>query len=252
MAPAPLPLRPLWLGLTQMLWALPLGLLVCAPGVVMDWFHLLIIVVVQGKLPRFMWMVDLLPTVAVWAIFARAYHHLECYEKTGRAPLEGTLFYGRILLIFCAGTAPFLMWHFWVEHEAVFRVGALLFAVSSFLFIMHLNTLLRLIAEELPDPVLQGDTRLFARINTALMAVVLNILSAYLVCVALESRDPIFRRVMENISLQGQWLLVLLVLPAVSSTGIMIWKTRRTVLLLLFPEPPAPTPPPESAPPLAP
>lgn len=244
-------LRPLWLALTVMLWAVPLGLLVCVPGMVMEWFHLLLIVMVQGELPRLLWMIDLLPTVAVWALFAVAYQHLERYEL-GKARLERTLFYGQMLVIFCAGTAPFVMWNFWVTHEPVFRYGSLFFAVSAFLFIMHLNTLLRLLADDLPDPVLQADTRLFSKINTALMAVVLNIVSAYVLCVALESRDPVFRRVMENIATQGHWLLVLLVLPAVSSTGIMVWKTRQTVLRLIFPEPetaPASDTPPPVAPP---
>ena len=128
----------------------------------------------------------------------------------------------------------------------VFRLNVILFTLAAFVFLLHLNLLLRRLATLLPNKVLQADTRIFAKLNPMLLLLVLAVVGIYLLASMLEPASQRFKQIMEAINAQSGRLLLLLVLPSLATTLSMVWKSRQTALRMIF-EPeilsePPPTP----------
>jgi hypothetical protein len=231
-------LRPLLRGLNALLVGLPLAVLVCVPGAVGDWIRLFIIVVLDGSVLPGMWLLALLPTLGSIGLLVYAVWQLGQFRpEVGE--WQADLHHSRLFVLVCLGLAPFLQW---AGAETgvppggafVFRLNVLLFILAAFVFLLHLNLLLRTLAMLLPNEVLRADTRIFAKLNPLLLLLVLGLMTVYLVVSALEPEGERLRRVLEAINVQSGRLLILLVLPSVATTLSMIWKSRQTALRILF------------------
>ena len=243
-------LRPLLRGLNALLVGLPLAVLVCVPGAVGDWIRLFIIVVLDGSVLPGMWLLALLPTLGAIGLLVYAVWQLGRFRPDS-SEWQVDLHHSRLFALICLGLVPFLQW---AGAETgvppvgafVFRLNVLLFILAAFVFLLHLNLLLRTLATLLPNEVLRADTRIFAKLNPLLLLLVLGLMTVYLVVAALEPAGERLQRVLEAIHVQSGRLLILLVLPSVATTLSMIWKSRQTALRILF-EPeafsePPPTP----------
>ena len=89
----------------------------------------------------------------------------------------------RVLFLGCAdlGLAPFLYWWHRMPFVPLYSVAVSFLAVGSLLFLASLNGLLRRLTAMLPDESLRQETRLFTRLNRALLGFVVASLLAYLV-----------------------------------------------------------------------
>ncbi len=243
-------LRPLLRGLNALLVGLPLALLVCVPGAVGDWIRLFVIVLLEGNALPGMWVLALLPSLFAIGLLAVAVWQLGRF-RTDVKEWQADLYHSRLFVLVCLGLAPFLQWAE-VESvgllggEFVFSLNVILFTLAAFVFLLHLNLLLRRLATLLPNEVLQADTRIFAKLNPMLLLLVLAVVGVYLLASMLEPVNQRFKQIMEAINAQSGRLLILLVLPSLATTLSMVWKSRQTALRMIFePEilnepPPAP------------
>ncbi len=243
-------LRPLLRGLNALLVGLPLALLVCVPGAVGDWIRLFVIVLLEGNALPGMWVLALLPSLFAIGLLAVAVWQLGRF-RTDVKEWQADLYHSRLFVLVCLGLAPFLQWAE-VESvgllggEFVFSLNVILFTLAAFVFLLHLNLLLRRLATLLPNEVLQADTRIFAKLNPMLLLLVLAVVGVYLLASMLEPANQRFKQIMEAINAQSGRLLILLVLPSLATTLSMVWKSRQTALRMIFePEilnepPPAP------------
>ncbi len=221
--------------LNVLLWGLPLVLLMSVPGAMSQWFHMFFLLVVQDFVTRGFWLLDMIPTLGSMALLGYGIFLLGRI-KPDDENWQTSLFQGRLVIILLTGMAPFLMWRNWVPNEPVFLFGCQLFAFVGCVFIIHLNFLLHRLSSFLPSPVLESDTRMFARLNLILLTLVLIVVIIYLV----SSRMQLFvtsdflDNILQAIDEQSGLLLMLLVLPSVSTTMSMLWKTRQTVMTMVF------------------
>ena len=183
-------LRPLLRGLNALLVGLPLALLVCVPGAVGDWIRLFVIVMLEGNELPGMWLLALLPSIVAIGLLVVAVWQFERFRPDGKE-WQADLYHSRLFVLVCLGLAPFLQW---AEvkpgvppgGEFVFRLNVILFTFAAFVFLLHLNLLLRRLATLLPNEVLRADTRIFAKLNPILLLLVLGVGVIYLVVSKLE------------------------------------------------------------------
>ena len=239
MNPAPsTELRPLLRGLNALLVGLPLALLVCVPGAVGDWIRLFVIVLLEGNALPGMWVLALLPSLFSIGLLVVAVWQLGQF-RAGEKEWQSDLYHSRLFVLVCLGLSPFLQW---AEVESgipsggmfVFRLNVILFTLAAFVFLLHLNLLLRRLATLLPNEVLQADTRIFAKLNPMLLLLVLAVVGIYFLASMLGPVNQRFRQIMEAIDAQSGRLLILLVLPSLATTLSMIWKSRQTALRMIF------------------
>ena len=231
-------LRPLLRGLNALLVGLPLALLVCVPGAVGDWIRLFVIVMLEGNELPGMWLLALLPSLVAIGMLVVAVWQIGRFRPDVEE-WQADLYHSRLFVLVCLGLAPFLQWAEVKSGvppggEFVFRLNVILFTFAAFIFLLHLNLLLRRLATLLPNEVLQADTRIFAKLNPILLLLVLGVVVIYLLIYKLEPTGYRFKRILEAVNVQSGRLLLLLILPSLATTLSMIWKSRQTVLHMLF------------------
>lgn len=243
-------LRPLLRGLNALLVGLPMALLVCVPGAVGDWIRLFVIVLLEGNALPGMWVLALFPSLFAIGLLFIAILQLGKFRADVKK-WQSDLYHSRLFVLVCLGLSPFLQW---AEVESgissegilIFRLNMILFTLAAFVFLLHLNLLLRRLATLLPNEILRADTRIFAKFNPILLLLVLSVVGIYLLASMLDPANQRFKQIMEAINDQSGRLLILLVLPSVATTLSMVWKSRQTALRMIF-EPetfsePPPTP----------
>ena len=243
-------LRPLLRGLNALLVGLTLALLVCVPGAVGDWIRLFVIVLLEGNALPGMWVFALLPSLFAIGLLVVAVWQLGQFRVDVKE-WQSDLYHSRLFILVCLGLSPFLQWS---EVESgippggmfVFHLNVILFPLAAFVFLLHLNLLLRRLATLLPNEVLQADTRIFAKLNPMLLLLVLIVVGIYLLASMLQPTNQRFKQIMEAIDGQSGRLLILLVLPSLATTLSMVWKSRQTALRMIFEPETFSEPPPTS------
>ncbi|MBL68578.1 MAG: hypothetical protein CMO74_10560 [Verrucomicrobiales bacterium] len=230
-------LRPLLRGLNALLIGLPLALVVCIPGAVGDWIRLFIIVLLDGTVPPAVWLLGLLPVLGAVGLLVVGVWQMARFQPDD-ADWQRDLFHSRLFVLLCLGLAPFL---YWAEAgtsvpggEIVLRLNVLVFTVGAFVYLIHLNLLLRRLARLLPNVVLQADTRIFAKLNPLLLLLVLALVAFYQAIDGLFVAEGRLKMVMDAVNAQGGRMVILLMLPSVATTLSMIWKARQTALRVIF------------------
>lgn len=207
-------------GLSAIFWALPLTLLASANNLVADWLRTF----------------GMAPVVLLTAMLLYGVHLLGAFhpgERVWRIALERT----RILALVNLGLAPFLYWSHQVPGDAFLSAGAGLFFVSGVLFLHNLNHALDRLAAMLPDETLREDTRLFTRINRAVLGGLLFALSVIYGLLQIESLPGILRLMLLQIDYERRWVFLFLLLLPVALTMTMLWKIKEAILESVFRRP---------------
>jgi hypothetical protein len=204
-------------GLSVLFWVLPLTLLACANNRVADWLRTF------GMVPPLVLTAGLLYGVHLLGAFNPG-------ERIWRLALERT----RILALVNLGLAPFLYWSHQVPADDFLALGAALFFVTGVLFLHNLNHALDRLAAMLPDETLREDTRLFTRINRAVLGGLLFALSVIYGLLQIESLPGTLRLLLLTIDYERRWVFLFLLLLPVALTMTLIWKIKDAIFGSVF------------------
>ena len=221
-APAPDPalmpaLGRLVRGLSALFWALPLTLLTCANNLVADWLRTF----------------GMAPPIVLTALLLYGVHLLGAFNP-GERPWRLALERARILAIVNLGLAPFLYWSHQVPGDFYLSISAGLFFVTGVLFLHNLNHALDRLAAMLPDETLREDTRLFTRINRAVLGGLLFAVSVIYGLLQIESLPGVLRLMLLTIDYERRWVFLFLLLLPVALTMTLIWKIKDAIFDSVF------------------
>lgn len=221
-APAPDPalmpaLGRLVRGLSALFWALPLTLLTCANNLVADWLRTF----------------GMAPPIVLTALLLYGVHLLGAFNP-GERPWRLALERARILAIVNLGLSPFLYWSHQVPGDFFLSISAGLFFVTGVLFLHNLNHALDRLAAMLPDETLREDTRLFTRINRAVLGGLLFAVSVIYGLLQIESLPGVLRLMLLTIDYERRWVFLFLLLLPVALTMTLIWKIKDAIFDSVF------------------
>lgn len=201
-------------GLSALFWGLPVALIVCIGTAAAGWFP------VYG----------IAPPLATTALLLFGLWQLDSFQKQER-PWRHILDRAKMLALINLGLSPFVFW--WNRHPEsyFFNISLGVLALSAWLFLFSLNTVLLRLGAMLPDETLRYETRQFTSVNqillllllayAALRVAVLNIPKLPETIVALGDRS-------------GLALLALLGLLPLAMTMALLWKTKEVILDSVF------------------
>ena len=204
-------------GLSVLFWGLPLALIVCVQTTRTD-----LLQAFRG-----------LPPVVVtgWLLFGL--WELGCFQKQERI-WRATLERARVLAVVNLGLSPFLYWWSQSPQEPFFGKMVLLLVLTSVLFLVELNVVLRRLAAMLPDETLRLETREFTTLNRSLLFTTLLLAAVYLALGRLQSPPNWLAFALGLMERHVLWLLIFLVLLPLAMTMALLWKIKAVLLDSLF------------------
>ncbi len=205
-------------GLSTLFWGIPLTLAAAMETARTDWLDSL------GAL-------SFVPAFFLTGVLWYGLRQLRDFQRQERV-WHQALHRAQIFAIVNTGLAPFLFW--WHRFPAVpFYFACVVFlAVSGFLFLIHVNQVLRRLAAMLPDEMLRMETRTFANLNTWMLSAAIGCLSGYMLLT--HFRAPIIGRQFLNLRTIGEWLILFLTLMPVSVTLALLWKIKEAIFTSFF------------------
>jgi hypothetical protein len=203
-------------GLSALFWGLPAALIICT-GTAVGWLRFYGIVpplVVTGLLVFGLWQLDT----------------FQKQERPWRNALDRAKFFALINL----GLSPFAFWWNQYPESLFFDISLAVLALSAWLFLFCLNTVLVRLGAMLPDETLRHETRQFTSVNQMLLVALLIVAGLR---VALARVPELPRGLAPVIALWdrgGLLLLILLGLLPLAMTMALLWKTKEVILDSVF------------------
>jgi hypothetical protein len=207
-------------GLSTLFWGIPLALAADVQTARTDWLDAL------GALsfaPAFVlsgWLWYGLRQMRDFQRQERVWHH--------------ALHRAEIFAIVNTGLAPFLFWWHRYPLEPLYFVCVVFLAVSGFLFLIHINQVLRRLAAMLPDEMLRVETRTFSTINTWLLSAALGSLSLYLALTDFRAAPRVIGGHGLDLPTIGEWFIFFLTLMPVAVTLALLWKIKEAIFTSFF------------------
>jgi hypothetical protein len=202
-------------GLSALFWGLPAMLVIYVQTARTDWLDLF------GSFA-------MLPAVMVSGVPLLALWQMSAFQRQERVWIQ-SLHRTEVLGVINLGLAPFLFWWHRLPAIPFYAMCVGLLALSSVLFLLHLNIVLRRLAAMLPDETLRAETSLFTRFNYSLLAAVFFLLTAYFAFEQIESRPQWMTKALSFFSTQGLWLVLFLILMPLAMTMALVWKIKEVI-----------------------
>ena len=220
-------LRGLVRGLSALFWGLPVAL-ICA---------------FQTALGRGEWMKPLgfAPiTCSMLLLFYGTFllGRFQTQERIWMNALERA----RLLALANVGLSPFVFFWSKVPGNVFFLVSMELVCLTMLVYLFLLNSVLARLAAMLPDETLRGETKLFTRLNQAILLVIIPALPFYFV---LSRMETLPRLVVELVLLLERFaerggeilrlavVMLFIVLP-VAMTMALLWKMKEVIMASVF------------------
>jgi len=210
-------------GLSAIFWGLPLALVVSVQAASSLWLNVLgtvgcvVPALVQGVLCYGLWLVSgFQRQERIWVL------------AVDRA---------QVLAVVNAGLAPFLYWHQRLPEVPLYSAAVGLLGISSLLFLLNLNQVLRRLAALLPDETVRTETAVFTSLNGAFLVMLPLVLAGYVVLARIAEVPPLVRRVLEILEPIQFWLLLVLALLPIAITMSLTWKIKEVLLASVFGDP---------------
>jgi len=205
-------------GLSALFWGLPLTLITCISLASGGWFKSFGI-----ALP--------LATTGLLLYGLLLLGRFQRQERVWRNALDRT----QLLAVINLGLSPFLYWWNKVPGQPLFADMVALLAVTSLVFLSHLNLVLERLSAMLPDETLRHETRQFAPANRILLTTALILVVAHEVFERIGIVPPQLLDVIMSV-VEGNRLLLLIifVLLPLAMTLALIWKTKEVILESVF------------------
>jgi hypothetical protein len=146
----------------------------------------------------------------------------------------------RLLALTNLGLSPFLHWYQRMPDTAFFATAVGLLALTSVLFLISLNALLRRLALALPDPLLQLEMLAFTRLNAVCLLLLPCLAGAWMAALYWGDAPLHLRLVLQTLEPFRMLAFLFLTLLPLSITMSLTWKSKETIVVLAA----AGTPPP--------
>jgi len=138
------------------------------------------------------------------------------------------------------GLSPFLHWYQRMPDTPLFATAVGLLALTSVLFLLSLNAVLRRLALALPDPLLQLEMLAFTRLNAVCLLLLPCLAGAWMAALYWNEAPLHLRLVLQTLEPFRVLAFLFLTLLPLSITMSLIWKSKETIVVLAA----AGTPPP--------
>lgn len=208
-------------GLSALFWGLPVALVVCFQTAKDEWLRSL----------------NVLPPLVATGLLYYGLYLMGRFQKQERVWIRA-LDRAKLFAIVNVGLSPFVYWWGRMPGNPFYEGMIHLFVISGLLFLFSLNPVLWRLAAMLPDETLRGDTRLFTRINCALLGFMFSLKLATM-ALAQASSLPSFVVPFLDLTERGGQLAVLItiLLPismTIALTMALIWKAKEVILSSVF------------------
>jgi hypothetical protein len=225
-------------GLSALFWGLPLALVVCFHAAVGGQTPLGGLLRPFGVLPALLATGLLFYGLTLLGQFQRQERHWMIVRDRVQ-----------ILALINLGLSPFLYWWSRVPSHHFLGSAVQTLVFTGLLFMIGLNVLLQRLTAMLPDEALRLETRLFTRVNRAILVAVLILLAVYVASVWIEpglldkvvgwflDRAALRRNVFPIVALLDRgrlFIFILIVLLPVAMTMALIWKIKAVILASVF------------------
>jgi hypothetical protein len=204
-------------GLSALFWGLPIALIVCIGTASAGWFE------VYG----------IIPPLVTTGLLAFGLWQLDTFQKQER-PWRSALDRAKVFALINVGLSPFVFWWNHGPALSIFDISVGVLALSGWLFLYSLNTVLVRLGAMLPDETLRHETRQFTSLNQVLLLVLLLLVVLHLAMMRIRHVPQQFETVLILWSRGGPWLLILLTLLPLAMTMALIWKTKEVILESVF------------------
>jgi hypothetical protein len=207
-------------GLSALFWGLPLSLVISVETARTD--HL-----------EFLGVAAALPAVVFNAMLWHGLRQLRGFQK-GERIWQQAISRAEIFAIVNVGLAPFLCW--WRRFPSVrfYLLSVELLAVTSLLFLMQLNNVLRRLSAMLPDEMLREETKTYTQGNFWMLLVVLVGLSVYFEFGPFRMTEVVIGGFHLYTRERLLWLALFLTLMPVAMTMALLWKLKEAIFAGLF------------------
>jgi hypothetical protein len=204
-------------GLSALFWGLPLALIVCIGTAAAGWFPIY----------------GVAPPVATTGLLMFGLWQLDSFQKQER-PWRSALDRAKILAFINLGLSPFVFW--WNRHpdSPLFDASLAALALSAWMFLFTLNTVLLRLGAMLPDETLRYETRQFTSVNQILLLALLVVIGLRLGVARIPQLPHQFAPILALWDRGGMLLLALLGLLPLAMTMALIWKTKEVILDSVF------------------
>jgi hypothetical protein len=205
-------------GLSALFWGLPAALVVCVETARTDWLRAF----------------GVLPPLATTALLVFGLLQMGGFQRQERI-WRNALDRAQLLGVVTAGLSPFLYWWNKIPTLPFFNAAIALLAVTSLLFLSHINMVLLRLGAMLPDETLRQETRYFTALNRVLLGVALVLTVAYWVVAWSGYPIPLtLGLLMAYLERLGLVLLIAFVLLPLAMTMALLWKTKEVILESVF------------------
>ena len=207
-------------GLSTLFWTLPLMLIVYVETAKTDWLQTF----GTGAM---------VPAIVVSAVLWWSLTQLRQFQTQERIWRQA-IDRAELFAILNVGLSPFLYWFHALPNVQMYQMCVALLALSSVVLIVQLNRVLQRLAAMLPDETLRAETKLFAGINTWLLAALLLGVAAYFGLDQMYSLPAWVDRVLNFLTEHGPWIILFVVLIPLAMTMALIWKTKELIFASVF------------------
>ena len=204
-------------GLSALFWGLPVTLIVCIGTAIAGWFR------VYG----------IVPPLVTTGLLVFGLWQLDSFQKQER-PWRNALDRAKIFALINLGLSPFVFW--WNQQPGLifFNISMAVLALTAWLFLFTLNTVLVRLGAMLPDETLRHETRQFTSVNRMLLAAFLIVAALHVVVARVPRWPAEFGPILVLWDRGGLLLLILLGLLPLAMTMALLWKTKEVILDSVF------------------
>ena len=219
-------------GLSALFWGLPAALLVCVGMATTGWFKNFGVI---------------LPLIATGLLLFGLWQ-LGAFQKQER-PWRAALDRAKLIALVNCVLSPFVFWWSNQPSQPVFALTITALAFSGLLFLFSLNHVIARLGAMLPDETLRQETRSFTSLNRGVLLAIFALAGLYYLLHGMPGLLPRLLTLMElrPVEHRSVWFMVigflerfgvltfvLLVLPPLSLTMALLWKTKEVILESVF------------------
>jgi len=204
-------------GLSALFWGLPAALIICIGTAIAGWFQIYGVV----------------PPLAATSLLLFGLWQLDSFQKQER-PWRSALDRAKIFAFINLGLSPFL---FWWNHQPdllFFELSMAALAVSAWLFLFSLNTVLLRLGAMLPDETLRYETRQFTSVNQILLTALLVVAALQVIIARIPELPKQVGPILVLWDRGSLFLLALLGLLPLAMTMALLWKTKEVIMDSVF------------------
>jgi hypothetical protein len=207
-------------GLSTVFWCLPLVLITYVQTARTEWLQSL-------------HSLAMLPSVFVSALLWWGLMQLRQFQPQERI-WQQAVDRAEIFSILNMGLSPFLFWWREMPSTQLYLVCVSLLAISSVLLLVQLNRVLERLAAMLPDETLRSEMKLFAGLNTWLLAALLLAVAVYFGLEAVNTLPEWMDRGLDFVTEHGPWMMLFVILIPLALTMALVWKTKEIIFASVF------------------